>query len=71
MGWVGAPALTPPITMLSSSPVERGRRDVDDVRWAWRLTDHQTTEVHDYGRGRMTSEPVFVRKPGATTEDEG
>jgi carotenoid cleavage dioxygenase len=31
----------------------------------------QTTEVHDYGRGRMTSEPVFVRKPGATAEDEG
>lgn len=31
----------------------------------------QTTQVHDYGRGRMTSEPVFVRKPGATVEDEG
>ncbi len=31
----------------------------------------QTTEVHDYGRGRMTSEPVFVRKPGATAEDDG
>ena len=31
----------------------------------------QTTEVHDFGRGRMTAEPVFVRKPGATTEDEG
>ncbi len=31
----------------------------------------QTTEVHDYGRGRMTSEPVFVRKPGAAAEDEG
>lgn len=31
----------------------------------------QTTEVHDYGRGRMTAEPVFVRKPGATAEDEG
>jgi carotenoid cleavage dioxygenase len=31
----------------------------------------QRTEVHDYGRGRMTSEPVFVRKSGATTEDEG
>jgi carotenoid cleavage dioxygenase len=30
-----------------------------------------TTEVHDYGRGRMTSEPVFVRKPGAAAEDEG
>jgi carotenoid cleavage dioxygenase len=28
-----------------------------------------TTEVHDYGRGRMTSEPVFVRKPGAAAED--
>jgi carotenoid cleavage dioxygenase-like enzyme len=31
----------------------------------------QTTEVHDYGSGRMTAEPVFVRKPGATAEDEG
>jgi carotenoid cleavage dioxygenase len=30
-----------------------------------------TTEVHDYGAGRMTAEPVFVRKPGATAEDEG
>ena len=30
-----------------------------------------TTEVHDYGPGRMTSEPVFVRKQGATAEDEG
>lgn len=29
------------------------------------------TEFHDYGAGRMTSEPVFVRKPGAATEDEG
>ena len=31
----------------------------------------QTTEVHDYGRGRMTSEPVFVRKSGAAAEDQG
>ena len=31
----------------------------------------QTTEVHDYGPGRKTSEPVFVRKPGAAAEDEG
>lgn len=30
-----------------------------------------TTELHDYGPGRMTSEPVFVRKPGATAEDDG
>ena len=30
-----------------------------------------TTEVHHYGPGRMTSEPVFVRKPGAAFEDEG
>jgi carotenoid cleavage dioxygenase len=30
-----------------------------------------TTEVHDYGPGRMTAEPVFVRKPGAVAEDEG
>jgi carotenoid cleavage dioxygenase len=29
------------------------------------------TEVHDYGRGRMTAEPVFVRKPGASAEDAG
>jgi len=27
--------------------------------------------THDYGRGRMTAEPVFVRKAGATAEDEG
>jgi carotenoid cleavage dioxygenase-like enzyme len=33
--------------------------------------ERQTTEVHDYGRGRMTSEPVFVRKPEAVAEDEG
>jgi carotenoid cleavage dioxygenase-like enzyme len=31
----------------------------------------ETTEVHDYGPGRMTSEPVLVRKPGAAAEDEG
>ena len=31
----------------------------------------KTTEVHEYGPGQMTSEPVFVRKSGATTEDEG
>lgn len=30
-----------------------------------------TTQVHDYGPGRRTTEPVFVRKPGATAEDEG
>jgi carotenoid cleavage dioxygenase len=30
-----------------------------------------TTEVHDFGAGRVTLEPVFVRKPGAATEDEG
>lgn len=30
-----------------------------------------TTEVHDFGPSRMTLEPVFVRKPGATSEDEG
>jgi len=30
-----------------------------------------TNEVHDYGPGRMTSEPVFVRKLGAAAEDEG
>jgi carotenoid cleavage dioxygenase-like enzyme len=33
--------------------------------------ERQTTEVHNYGPGRMTSEPVFVRKAGATAEDEG
>jgi carotenoid cleavage dioxygenase len=31
----------------------------------------ETTEVHDYGPGRMTSEPVIVRKPGTSAEDEG
>nr|ACN18086.1 carotenoid oxygenase [uncultured bacterium BLR5] len=30
-----------------------------------------TTEVHDYGAERMTTEPVFVSKPGAQSEDEG
>lgn len=30
-----------------------------------------TTEIHDYGRRRMTAEPVFVRKPDAGAEDEG
>lgn len=30
-----------------------------------------TNEVHDFGPGRMTTEPVFVRKPGAVAEDEG
>ena len=30
-----------------------------------------TTEVHNYGPRRMTSEPVFVRKPNAASEDEG
>jgi carotenoid cleavage dioxygenase-like enzyme len=34
-------------------------------------TQRGTTEVQEYGAGRMTSEPVFVRKPGATAEDEG
>ncbi len=29
------------------------------------------TEVHNYGNGRTTLEPVFVRKPGAVAEDEG
>jgi len=33
--------------------------------------ERQTTEVHDYGSGKMTSEPVFVRKPEAASEDEG
>ncbi len=29
------------------------------------------TEVHDFGAGRVTLEPVFVRKRGAVAEDEG
>ena len=29
------------------------------------------TEVHDFGAGRATQEPVFVRRPGAAVEDEG
>jgi carotenoid cleavage dioxygenase len=33
--------------------------------------DRGTTEVHDFGRRRLTSEPVFVRKSGAAAEDEG
>jgi carotenoid cleavage dioxygenase-like enzyme len=30
-----------------------------------------TTQTHDFGERLMSSEPVFVRKPGATAEDEG
>ncbi|CAB3782371.1 8'-apo-carotenoid 13,14-cleaving dioxygenase [Paraburkholderia ultramafica] len=30
-----------------------------------------TAEVHDYGAGRMTLEPVFVRRPDAAQEDDG
>jgi 8'-apo-carotenoid 13,14-cleaving dioxygenase len=30
-----------------------------------------TTEVHEFGGGKMTSEPVFVRRSGAKAEDDG
>ncbi|CDY78559.1 Lignostilbene-alpha,beta-dioxygenase and related enzymes [Caballeronia glathei] len=30
-----------------------------------------TSEVHDYGAGRMTLEPVFVRRSDAVQEDDG
>ena len=30
-----------------------------------------TSEVHDYGAGRMTLEPVFVRRPDTVQEDDG
>lgn len=30
-----------------------------------------TSEVHEYGPGRMTLEPVFVRRPDAVEEDDG
>ncbi len=29
------------------------------------------TEVHDYGRGRLALEPIFVAKTGAAAEDDG
>jgi carotenoid cleavage oxygenase len=29
------------------------------------------TEIHDYGPGRATQEPVFVAREGATAEDDG
>ena len=29
------------------------------------------TEVHDYGAGRMTLEPVFVPRGGGVAEDDG
>ena len=29
------------------------------------------TEIHDYGLGRATQEPVFVAREGATAEDDG
>lgn len=30
-----------------------------------------TTEVHDFGPGRATMEPVFVPREGASAEDDG
>ncbi|KXV64631.1 hypothetical protein AD949_05550 [Acetobacter orleanensis] len=30
-----------------------------------------TTEIHDYGTGRMTLEPIFVPKPDSCAEDDG
>lgn len=33
--------------------------------------ERQTTETHDYGPGRVTLEPVFVRRPDALCEDDG
>jgi len=30
-----------------------------------------TTEVHQFGPGQMTLEPIFVQKAGAVAEDEG
>ncbi len=29
------------------------------------------TTMHDYGTGRVSMEPAFVRRPGATAEDDG
>lgn len=46
----------------------------DDVEFGPAMkhdVEKQTTEVHDYGSDKMTSEPVFVRKPEAVSEDEG
>jgi carotenoid cleavage dioxygenase-like enzyme len=31
----------------------------------------QSSEVHDYGPGRVTAELVFVPRPGAVAEDDG
>ena len=33
--------------------------------------ERQSSEVHDYGPGRVTAEPVFVPRPGAVAEDDG
>jgi carotenoid cleavage dioxygenase-like enzyme len=33
--------------------------------------ERQTTELHDYGPGRMTMEPVFVARVDAEREDDG
>ena len=30
-----------------------------------------TSEEHDFGDGRMTLEPVFVRRRGSVAEDDG
>ena len=33
--------------------------------------ERQSSEVHDYGPGRVTAEPVFVPRPDAVAEDDG
>ncbi len=33
--------------------------------------ERRSSEVHDYGPGRVTAEPVFVPRPGAVAEDDG
>ena len=46
----------------------------DDIRFGPAMKHDMvrgTTEMHDYGAGRMTLEPVFVRKPHAVSEDDG
>ncbi|MFF5075607.1 carotenoid oxygenase family protein [Actinoplanes sp. NPDC000266] len=34
-------------------------------------TETGTTTLHEYGAGRVTMEPAFVPRPGATSEDDG
>ncbi len=48
-----------------------GRRDADAGSAINHDLERRSSEVHDYGRGRVTAEPVFVPRKGAVAEDDG